>query len=130
MNRDQYDDELDDDDIEDEDDDILKDGESLKVPINFMDSVQRSIADGFDADNHRPGWRVPDHIRDQDKVVADAYEERNRWMRDAHKPAAATGSFGPVAKRPASLADARAAADAAYEERNEWMRNAHKERRP
>jgi hypothetical protein len=126
MNRDSYDDDLE--DLDDEDD-ILKDGESLRVPIQFLDSTQRAIAQGFDADNHRPGWRLSDSGDARDAAET-AYEERNAWMRDAHKtPAAATVSNDTVDKRrPVSLADAQAAARLAYEERNAWMRDAHKQR--
>jgi hypothetical protein len=50
-------------------------------------------------------------------------------LSDAHKTPSVATNVAP-AKRPTSLADSRAAADAAREERDQWLRDAHKERPP
>jgi hypothetical protein len=36
------------------DDDVVRDGQSVKVPISLMDSSQRVAAGTFDADDHHP----------------------------------------------------------------------------
>jgi hypothetical protein len=126
MNRDhQYDDIEDiEDDIEDDQDDIVQDGSGIRVTplmLDSMDEVQQSIA------MSKPGWRVPDSVRDQDQVVADAHAEYCAWLTDAHRTPVADAK---PERRPLTLDAARAAADAAYEERSQWLRDAHKERRP
>ena len=94
---------------------VLKDGRKIRVPAQFMDS--------------RPGWRIDDDDDAQDDV-RDAHAEYVQWLSGAHRAPVADADYDEPPSRPASLRDARAAADAAYEERSEWLRNAHKERRP
>jgi hypothetical protein len=126
--REDYDDDLEDDELEDEDDDgILRDGESMKVPIHMLDSVQRSIAEGYDPVNNRPGWRVPERVRELDHLVDHAHRDYVRFLRDAHKRPDAPKPK-PVS-RPLTLDAARAAAEQARIERDAWLVNAYKERR-
>ena len=105
-----------------DDDDILQDGESVRVPIQMLDSVQHDIALSR---GHRPGF-VTDDDSDANDDVADAHAAYCQWLRGAHR--------APVADdephRPTSLADAKAQAERAYEERSEWLRNAHKGPQP
>lgn len=115
MIRDQYDD----DDIDE--DDILRDGERLRVPIQMLDSTQRSIALNR---SNRPGFRYADA---DDDDAQEARDEYIRFLQDAHRqPDVDTNE--PY--RPASLRDARAEAERAYDERSEWLRNAHKGQQP
>jgi hypothetical protein len=48
---------------------------SLRVLITAMDAVQWAIAFRDTGAAQRPGWRVPEPVRDQDQVVADAHRE-------------------------------------------------------
>jgi hypothetical protein len=125
MNRDQYEDIEDDEDEFVEDGDIVQDGESVRVPFQLMDSVQRSVADGWDHANQRPGWRVPASVQDD---AATAHAEYVRYLQDGYRtPAVADQGDNITLKskpRPTSLADSRIAADAARDERDAWMRDA------
>jgi hypothetical protein len=124
-----------DDDIEDDDDTILEDGQSLRVTplmLDSMDEVQRAIAmsrhDDSDSADHRPGWRYDD-ADDAEQEVRDAHAQYAAWLTNAHRTPVATGDKqkrAPAAKL--TLDAARAAADAAYEERSAWLRAAYKER--
>jgi hypothetical protein len=125
--REEYDDDIED-DYEDDDDEILADGEARRISISMLDSTQRAIAENFDTANHRPGWRVPERVRDQDGVIADAYGEYVKYLQTAHRTgysAQPARSIGPVK----AIADATAAAEQARLERDQWMVEAHKERR-
>ena len=115
----------DDDDIDDDTDDILQDGERLRVPITMLDSVQRSVARYMATGRgHRPGFILDDDSDDGQYDVEDAREEYIRFLQDAHR-ADATADLSSQGA-PASLADAKREAERAYEERSEWLRNAHK----
>jgi hypothetical protein len=129
----EYDDDVDDEFDDDEDDaenqhhDVVPDGGSVRVPIQFMDSTQRAIAFQDTGAAHRPGWRMSDDADNNDahQDAEDARDEYIRYLQDAHRTAAATDE----PERPRSLRDARAAADQAREERDQWLRDAHKQGR-
>ena len=119
----------DDDDFDDDDqDDILQDGERLRVPIQMLDSVQRSVARYMTAGRgHRPGFILDDDSDDGQYDVEDAREEYIRFLQDAHRT---NTTFDLSPRAPTSLADAKREAERAYDERSEWLRNAHKGQQP
>lgn len=70
----------------DDDDEIVRDGESVRTRMVLMDSVTPEFA--FDADNHRPGYRMSSvpavlDARAKAREARDAYIERtvNAWRR-------------------------------------------------
>jgi hypothetical protein len=76
-----------------DDDDILKDGESVRVPMMLCDATQRDVARArrlplIDAHRHRPGVRTAprtDAARLRDAAFADMERSLGRaWMRDVH----------------------------------------------
>ena len=92
-----------DDDINDDEDEILQDGHSIRVPISFMDAeATKMLRQKYRG--HRPGWRMSNDTNANDDV-ADAHAEYCQWLRGAHR--------APVVDdephRPTSLRDARAA---------------------
>ena len=120
-----------DDDLDDEEEDteehhdVVPDGGSVRVPITMMDSVQRAI---YDSTNHRPGWRVPERVRQQDQIVSDAYGEYVAWLRGAHRAPSMTADAKPV-RRFRSLADARVEAQRAYQDYVRYLTDTHKQGR-
>jgi hypothetical protein len=59
----------------DDDEDIVADGQSVRVPVYLMDNVQREIA--FDARDHQPHFGRPsDAVLDARKQARDAYIRR------------------------------------------------------
>jgi hypothetical protein len=81
---------------DDEDDDdrvsrgrVARDGEIVRVPMAFMDAMQRSVAlnavSAHDVGNpagHRPGFRLADDDEHR-QAAEDAYRERTEWMANA-----------------------------------------------
>jgi hypothetical protein len=124
---------------------VLKSGESLALPLSFMDSAtreqRRSVgltdANIFDAygipSGHRPGYvfTVDASIRQR---AADAYEERNKWLESAHRHVhdheqdLDADERPPPLPRSCTLADAQAAAERAYADKIEWLKNASRNR--
>jgi hypothetical protein len=121
--------ELEDDTDDFDDDGILKDSHSVRVPLRFMDSVQRAIH--LDAANHRPGFRYADS---DDTDTRDAAEEsRNayvKWLQGAHRTPVADTGAPERPSRKLTLDAARAEAERAYAEMCQFLRDAHRERRP
>jgi hypothetical protein len=121
----------DDDDLEDElheaygddDDRVLQDGEKIRVRFDMLDAMQRSVYE--DSANHRPGWRVPSSVSDQDAAVARSFAGYVKHLQDGYRSPVPTRTSKPTT-RPLTLQDAQAAADSAREERDEWLRNAYK----
>jgi hypothetical protein len=67
--------------IED-DDDVIRDGAVLRVPLLLMDGVQRAVAGEVNIVGHRPGsLPLSDAEREKRKVVYDTYEQdlTSRW---------------------------------------------------
>lgn len=67
-----------------DDDDIVRDGQRLRVPLMLMDGMQRSVAregvritDGSGGTQglHRPGFRIPTDDTRKTQQTADAYNE-------------------------------------------------------
>jgi hypothetical protein len=58
--------------LDDDDDEIVADGQSVRVPVYLMDSVQRAIA--FDARDHKPHFA---------RAADAALERRRTEARDA-----------------------------------------------
>ena len=58
--------------LDDDDDEIVADGQSVRVPVYLMDSVQRAIA--FDARDHQPHFA---------RAADAALERRRTEARDA-----------------------------------------------
>lgn len=80
-----------------QDDDILKDGQVLHVPMFAMDSVQRSVAAStMNVSHHRPGYRLNTQLvtdsaaRDALQDVYDQYERiyATRGRRQHQAPSA------------------------------------------
>jgi hypothetical protein len=124
---------LDDLDLDDDDDDLVRDGEVTRVPVMLMDGLdetQRAIRDHFASGGaieplHRPGFAV---TTDSDDAVA-AHREYTKFLVDAHGRPDAQKTKAAPARPSFSLDAARAEADRAYAERSRWLENAHKERR-
>jgi hypothetical protein len=79
-----------------DDDEIVKDGESVRVPVYLMDATQRRFA-AFDADAHRPHHaELTDEVR---KLRAKTRAEYLAGLRDAwrtpHRDAAEPDSSSP-----------------------------------
>jgi hypothetical protein len=111
-----------------DDDEMVPDGRSLKVPLALMDSVQRRFA--FDANNHRPHFAEPTYEeRTRRQATRDSYIEglTTAWKRsprtteDRKDPN--LGSFSD-ARPQLDAADAQARKNAAYRERNRLLANA------
>lgn len=71
--------------LEDLDGDVLKDGESVRVPMYLMDSVQKSIHDSLGGRSNQP---VEPGIRSSPRQLTDAErarDERGARLRDAWK---------------------------------------------
>jgi hypothetical protein len=66
------------------------------------------------SDDHRPGWRVPEQVREQDLIIDAAHRDYCGWLRGAHQTPVADAK--PAKPRPISHADAQQAADSAREE--------------
>jgi hypothetical protein len=122
------------------DDDVVRDGESLKVPLYMMDSVQRAVAtdglrlhDGMgNPAGHKRGYVFGGNA-EQRQRAADAYDEWTRRLQNAWRtPGAAAERNEAQLKawrrpgaRPGLRQDAahdRAAARAEYVQRtqNAW----------
>jgi hypothetical protein len=92
----------------DDDDTVVPDGHSVKVPVQLMDSVQRRFA--FDATAHQPHFaQLTDELCE---LRAKTRAEYLASLRDACKSPAQravdSGGFTPPdARRHLSLADAR-----------------------
>lgn len=62
----------------DDDDEVMRDGQRVRVPLTMMDSMQRAIAQSatFDAALHRPGYRFGDPaeqaVRDAVRITREA----------------------------------------------------------
>jgi hypothetical protein len=124
---------------------VLKSGESLALPLSFMDSAtreqRRSVgltdANIFDAygipSGHTRGYvfTVDTAIRQR---AADAYEARNKWLESAHRHVhdheqdRDEDERPPPLPRSCTLADAQARAEEAYAAKVERLRNAWRER--
>lgn len=65
----------------DDEHELLKDGERIRVPLMFMDSMQRDVREHFqtrmvDGAAHRPGFRY------QPRASADALKQANdHWQK-------------------------------------------------
>jgi hypothetical protein len=59
-----------------EDDDVVPDGTTIRVPIMVMDAAQRAIA-GVDLSDYAPGFRLAADaaVRDARGAARDAYNE-------------------------------------------------------
>jgi hypothetical protein len=109
----------------DDDDEVVRDGQTVRVPHMFMDQeMQRMLADKYGLHDgmvhdgrggpagHRPGFVFSNDETLRNAADA-AYAERRQRL------------SGPV-RKPTSLADAQADAVRAYQERNERLRNTWK----
>ena len=124
----------------DEDDDVVADGESVRVPVVLMDAVQRAVAtDGLrlhdgtgNPAGHKRGYVFGGNA-EQRQRVAEAYDERTARIQNAWRepPARAERNerqletWRQPGARPGLRQDAatdRAAAYAAYVQRiqNAW----------
>jgi hypothetical protein len=104
-----------------DDDDIIQDGKSIRVPIHMMDGmdeVQRAVAGvpAFDAAAHRPGYR---------SMIDTAAERRATY--DDYKARLSSAWRTPVADAPLPKPDASATdpdRDAEYEAMKDRLQNA------
>ena len=89
-----------DDDINDDEDEILKDGQSVRVPITFMDAERKEML-RQKYRGHRPGFRYAD------TDDADANDDVAGCSRDEYLPVASGCTPAPVVAdepyRPTSL---------------------------
>jgi hypothetical protein len=71
---------------DDDDDKVVKDGYSLRVPVYLMDATQKAIAGGDDKsvilDHHRPGFRLSDADQQRRREL---YDRRDAELSDAWK---------------------------------------------
>jgi hypothetical protein len=112
-----------------DDEDVLRDGQVLRVPTHLMDSLQRSVAsarDGtvFDASLHRPGFRAAGQASDDARTRA--YDEMCRDMADAWKSDAQRIADTARAAEPPLCEDAR---ENAYLKYKKWLANAWRDTR-
>jgi hypothetical protein len=135
-----------------QDDDILRDGQTFRVPMTAMDAAnQRALADRFRADGSsepsallrfadggsavpigsRPGYITSDAL---ETVRRDAYEASKREMCDAWRtppPADKPGGAAATPPRaPVSMADSWRIRSAAYEESVQALCDAWKGGKP
>lgn len=87
---------------DDDEDEVLADGQSIRVPLMAMDAIQRTVAD-----NARTVFG--DNLPDAADAIARSYEERDAWLSDAWRMprVPATASPAPISSGDA-VADARA----------------------
>jgi hypothetical protein len=108
-----------------DDDEVVRDGESVRVPVFLMDGVQRRFA--FDARDHQPGYRVSDDatVRDAQKAARHA---RDRWVQslgDAWKrPGRAPGLNEPDADASQPMMRRQSFGDASPDDNGASMREA------
>jgi hypothetical protein len=108
--------------------DRLEDGESLRVPQQFMDAApsfgfSTKFSDGSTdhTSPHRPGYRFADVDNPARLEATKAYEEKRARVQDQwRKPPARSDAAPP----PPS--DARAIADRAWEDKRQRISNAYK----
>jgi hypothetical protein len=99
----------------DDDDDVVRDGESVRVPLHLCDRVQRAVV--FDGDAHRPHHaELTDEVR---KLRAETRREYLANLQDAwrtpHRDAAEPDSSSPpVMRRHLEPDNAQARRDAAW----------------
>jgi hypothetical protein len=80
---------------EDDDDDILQDGQAVRVPLCMMDGIQREIAAGLSRSRarHQPSFAsdtADDFLADAEAARAEAYaaydaELSTAWQQDADR---------------------------------------------
>ena len=96
------------DELEDDEkslDKVLRDGDRLRIPMRFMDSMQRDIGQHFttakitDGHLNRPGFRTladtaatDARLLDARKQADEAYAERDLWLQRAYLDAGQTGA--------------------------------------
>lgn len=101
-----------------DDKDVLKDGQSMRVPLFLMDSLSRVVVtDTAPTVGHKPGSLA---ITDADRASRDElYQRRDKRLTDAWKnPPPLEPSQAKTAVVPAASADRYAARDARLE--NAW----------
>jgi hypothetical protein len=124
----------------DDDDDVVQDGESIRVPVYLMDATQRAVAteglrlhDGLgNPAGHKRGYVFGGNA-EQRQRAADAYDERTTRLQEAWRSPAGAAERNEAqleawrrpGARPGLSQDAaadRAAAHAAYVQRiqNAW----------
>jgi acetaldehyde dehydrogenase (acetylating) len=118
----------------DDDDEVLRDGQTLRVSHMFIDGNSDEFAkgvklakatahDGFGrVAGFKPGFAYGDEASRE--LAHTAYEERSKHLNNAWRKDAVTTDD----KRPTNLKDAQAAAAHAYEERNQRLQNAWRDR--
>ena len=116
---------------------VLKDGRSVRVPMLLMDAVQRQALEALHREygdagsgvnlydgSHGPGFLppAPDELRAR---AAEAWARRGARLHDAWRgPRPAADQHEQPTPRSTDPVDARARADAAWQRRGERLRNA------
>lgn len=107
--------------IEDDDDQIARDGQTIRVPLMLMDSVQKAVASSTvtnDGAGHRPGYAVITDAMVKDRLkLYDAYIARvtSAWKNPPAVLANATDGKAPPPHKPAT--DDRAKLCDAYDKK-------------
>ena len=104
---------------DDDEDRVLRDGKSLRVPMVLMDDVQRAVAAG----SEHYGFPSAVTLADARARADAAWEKRGRILANAWRGADAEPA-PEMRAPPATLAEARARADAAWERRGQLLQNA------